>query len=212
MTWCENNGVAYIFGLPGNVALDRLIEPAADDIRVRRAVNQAEVLRGYAETRYAAKSWDKERRVVARIEASASHADGMRRGIDIRYVVTSLQASDAEYIYETDYCARAQAENLIKQDKALLACDRTRCRSPLANQMQLILHTGAYWLLLDLRAAIPSWNPLRYTEFATIPLRLLKIAGRIIETASRVRIALASCCPEAETFRLIAFGLQPSGP
>ena len=68
MTWCENNGVDYIFGLAGNVVLDQLVEPAADDIRVRRAVNQAEVLRGFAETRYAAKSWDKERRVVARMQ------------------------------------------------------------------------------------------------------------------------------------------------
>ena len=168
MTWCENYGIDYIFGLSGNVVLDRLVEAAADDIRVRRAVNQAEVLRGFAETRYAAKSWDKERRVVARIEASASHADDMlRRGIDIRYVVTSLQSSDAEHIYETIYCARGQAENLIKQHKAQLSSDRTSCRSPLANQMRLILHTGAYWLLLDLRAAIPSWNPLRHTEFAT---------------------------------------------
>ena len=91
MTWCENNGVDYIFGLSGNVVLDRLVEPVADDIRVRRAESQAEVLRGFAETRYAAKSWDQERRVVARIEASASHEDDMlRRGIDIRYVVTSL--------------------------------------------------------------------------------------------------------------------------
>ena len=55
--------------------------------------------------------------------------------------------------------------------------------------MRLILHTGAYWLLLDLRAAIPSWNPLRHTEFATIRLSLLKIASRIIEHASRIRIA-----------------------
>jgi hypothetical protein len=32
---------------------------------------------------------------LARIEASANHADDMlRRGIDIRYVVTSLQSSD----------------------------------------------------------------------------------------------------------------------
>ena len=77
MTWCENYGIDYIFGLSGNVVLDRLVEAAADDIRVRRAVNQAGVLRGFAETRYAAKSWDKERRVVARIEASASHADDM---------------------------------------------------------------------------------------------------------------------------------------
>ena len=136
----------------------------------------------------------------------------LRRGIDIRYVVTSLQGSDAKHIYETIYCARGQTENLIKQHKAQLSSDRTSCRSPLANQMRLILHTGAYWLLLDLRAAIPSWNSLRHTEFATVRLRLLKIASRIIERASRIRIALASCCPEAETFSLVALKLQPSGP
>ena len=91
---------------------------------------------------------------------------GQCRGIDIRYVVTSLQGSDAEHIYETTYCTRGQVENLIKQHKAQLSSDRTSCRSPLANQMRLILHTGAYWLLLDLCAAIPSWHPLRHTEFA----------------------------------------------
>ena len=47
-----------------------------------------------------------------------------------------------------------------------LASDRTSCRSPLANQLRLIQHSGAYWMLLDLRAAFPSWNPLRQTEFA----------------------------------------------
>ena len=62
MTWCETYGIDYIFGLSGNVVLDRLVEAAADDIRVRRAESQAEILRGFAETRYAAKSWDKERR------------------------------------------------------------------------------------------------------------------------------------------------------
>ena len=193
--------------------LDRLVEPVADDIRVRRAESQAEVLRGFAETRYAAKSWKQERRVVARIEASASHGDDMlRRGIDIRYIVTSVRGHDPEHLYETVYCARGQAENLIKQHKAQLASDRTSCRSPFANQMRLILHTGAYWLLLDVRDAIPKWHPLRHTEFATIRLRLLKIAARIIETASRIRIALASCCPDAETFSLVALALKPSGP
>src|SRR5256885_16427073 len=116
MAGCESNGIDYFFGPPGIVVLARLVEPAADDIRVRRAESQAEVLRGFAETRYAAKSWDKERRVVARVEASASHADDMlRRGIDIRYVVTSLTQGDAEHVYETGYCARGQAENLIRQ-------------------------------------------------------------------------------------------------
>jgi hypothetical protein len=79
MTWCENYGIDCIFGLSGNVVLDRLVEAAADDIRVRRAVNQAEVLRGFAETRYAAKSWGKERRVVARIEASSVGVWSSRR-------------------------------------------------------------------------------------------------------------------------------------
>ena len=213
MEWCEKNDIDYIFGLPGNVVLDRLVEPAADDVRVRRAETQAEVLRGFAETCYAAKTWDKQRRVVARIEASASHeGDMLRKGLDIRYVVTSLKEGDAQHIYETVYCARGQAENLIKQHKAQLASDRTSCRSPLANQMRLILHTGAYWLLLDVRDAIPSWNPLRNTEFATIRLRLLKIAARITEHASRIRVALASCCPEAVLFSLLALGLQRSGP
>ena len=35
--------------------------------------------------------------------------------------------------------------------------------------MRLILHTGAYWLLLDLRAAIPSWNPAAEEESETTP-------------------------------------------
>ena len=187
--------------------------PAADDIRVRRAEGQLAILRGFTETRYAAKSWARERRVVARIEASASHEDDMlRRGIDIRYVVTSLKNGDAEHIYETVYCARGQAENLIKQHKAQTASDRTSCRSPLANQLRLILHTAAYWLLLDVRDQVPSWHPLRHSEFTSIRLHLLKIAGRIVETASRIRVALASCCPEAELFSLLAFQLQKSGP
>jgi hypothetical protein len=51
---------------------------------------------------------------------------------------------------------------------------------------------------------------LRQSEFASIRLRLLKVAGRFVETASRIRVALASCCPEAELFSLVAFQLQTS--
>jgi len=47
-------------------------------------------------------------------------------------------------------------ENLIKLHKSQLASDRTSCRAPLANQMRLILHTAAYWLMLELRDAIPK--------------------------------------------------------
>lgn len=213
MTWCEDNGIDYIFGFAGNSVLDRLVDAEADDIRTRRAEEKLGVLRGYAETRYAAKSWARERRVVARIEAKESDEDDMlRRGIDIRYVVTSLTKGTAEHIYATVYCARGQAENLIKQHKAQLASDRTSCRAPLANQFRLILHTAAYWLLLDIRDQVPSPQPLRQSEFGSIRLHLLKIAGRVTETASRVRVALASCCPHADVFRHIALRLQPAEP
>ena len=105
------------------------------------------------------------------------------------------------------YCARGQAENLIKLHKTQLASDRTSCRSPLANQMRLLLHTAAYWLLLAIRAAIPKVHPLARAEFATIRLRLLKLAARISETTSRIRIAFAAACPEAALFRSLASAL-----
>src|SRR3954454_17069467 len=107
MEWCEASGVDYVFGLSGNDRLRALVEPAADDVRVRRAETGAAVLRGYSETRYGAKSWGAERRVAARIEATT-------QGLDIRYVVTSLTHGSAEWVYDGLYCARGQAENLIK--------------------------------------------------------------------------------------------------
>ena len=205
MAWCEANGVGYILGLAGNAVLRRLFDAAADDLCVRRAEAQEAKLRCYGETRYGAKSWACTRRVVARIEASP-------QGLDIRYVVTNLKTGNAEWLYDTLYCARGQAENLIKLHKSQLASDRTSCRSPLANQFRLILHTAAYWLMLCLRDAIPRPQPLASAEFTTLRMRLIKIAARITETATRVRIALATACPEAALFRGIANGFQIAGP
>ena len=205
MAWCEANGVDYILGLPGNAVLDRLVEPAADDVRVRRAEAQLPVVRDYAEASYGARSWRCQRRVAARIEATT-------KGLDIRYVVTNIAGGSAEWLYDTLYCARGQAENLIKLHKTQLAFDRTSCRSPLANQVRLVLHTGAYWLMLKLRDAIPKPQPLASAEFITVRMRLIKIAARIAETASRVRIAFATACPQATLFRSIALSFQPCGP
>jgi hypothetical protein len=205
MTWCEANGVDYIFGLGGNDAIDRKLEAAADDVRVRWAEGEHPVLRRYAETRHGAASWKCERRVAARIEASCN-------GLDIRYVVTNIRRGSAEWLYDTLYCERGQAENLIKLHKTQLASDRTSCHTPFANQVRLVLHTAAYWLLLTLRDAIPKPQVLARAEFKTLRLSLIKIAARVIETATRVRIAFAASCPEAELFVGIARRLQPADP
>jgi hypothetical protein len=201
MAWCEANGIDYIFGLAGAKPLKAKVEAAADAVRTRRALEDAEAVRTHAETTHRAKSWGKDRRVVARIEAT-------RLGLDIRFIVTSLAKGSPAWLYESLYCAHGQAENLIKLHKSQLASDRTSCRSPLANQVRLILHTAAYWLMLTVRSAIPKPHPLASAEFTTLRARLLKVAARIIETASRVRIAFTAHCPDATLFRGLAAALH----
>jgi hypothetical protein len=205
MAWCEDNGVDYIFGLAGSKPLSAKVETTADATRTQRAITGKPVVRDYAEIRHRAKSWNRERRAVARIEATPL-------GLDIRFIVTNLAYGSAEWLYDSLYCARGQAENLIKLHKTQLASDRTSCRSALANQVRLVLHTAAYWLLLTVRDAIPKIRDLAKAEFATLRLRLLKVAARVVETASRVRLAFAAACPEAELFRSMPTALWPSGP
>jgi hypothetical protein len=139
---------------------------------------------------------------VARIEAT-------RKGLDTRYVVTNITYGTAAWLCDSVYCARGRAENLIKRHKSQLASDRTSCRSSLANQMRLILHTAAYRLMLRVRDAIPCMQPLAGGEFSAIRLRVLKIAVRVKETASRIKLAFAANCPDAALFRGLIGALIP---
>jgi len=204
MAWCEDNGVEYIFGLPGNAVLSAQAAAVADDLKVRRAEAGAGKMRAFTSFAYGARSWNRERHVVARLEATT-------RGFDARYVVTSLKGAD-RHLYEDLYCIRGQAENLIKMHKVQLASDRTSCQSPVANQVRLVLHSCAYWLMLSLRDAIPAASPLAKAEFATLRLRLIKIGARVVEKAARIRIHFASACPDAALFRMLAGRLAAAGP
>ena len=229
MEWCEVNGVGYIFGLSGNDVLDRMVEPIADDVRVRRAAAQAGLdlmrdttppadaallqqaeaqaaaVRRHTEILYGAKSWKCERRVIARIEATP-------KGLDIRYIVTSLPGGSPECIYESIYCARGRMENMIKLYKTQLHSDRTSCCSPIANQVRLILHTAAYWILLTVREKIPLVQPLAVAEFKTLQMHLVKVGACITEKAKRVRIAFSSACTEVELFCGLINSFLPAGP
>jgi hypothetical protein len=146
-------------------------------------------------------------------ENGAPSPASRRRGSasTFRFVVTNLAHGSAEWLYGNVYCARGQAENLIKLHKSQLASDCTSSWSPIANQVRLVLHTRAYWLMLAVRDAIPTTRDLAKAEFAALRLRLLKIAARVIETASRVRLAFAAAYPEAELFRGLPEALAPPG-
>ena len=73
----------------------------------------------FAEFYYAAKSWTKQRRVIARIEH-------MEKGANPHYTVTNLAGSNigsptlegiGRHLYETLYCARADMENRINEQQ-----------------------------------------------------------------------------------------------
>jgi hypothetical protein len=157
MEWAENNDADYIFGFAGNAALDALVAETADNLRFHHAMSSKAKLRTFASFTYQASSWNRSRKVVARLECSlqpVAGETGMRQEVDIRYVVTSLEGT-AQHLYENVYCQRGQMENLIKLHKAQLASDRMSCHSATANQVRLVLHTAAFWLMHGVRAAIP---------------------------------------------------------
>jgi len=170
--------------------------PSQPARRGRRLAGEGEKARRYGDFRYAAKSWTVERRVIARVEASP-------QGADSRFIVTNLPGLP-KALYEKVYCARGQAENLIKAHKLHLASDRTSCRKATANQFRLLIHTAAYWLLLSLRGLAPRTSFWRDAQFDTIRLCLIKVAARVTEMVTRIKVALPSAFPYQAGFTHLA--------
>ena len=154
---------------------------------MRRVEGKAAKVRRFGEFAYAAKTWSTERRVIARVEASD-------RGTDSRFVVTNL-AGTPRWLYEAVYCARGRAENLVKAHKVHLASDRTSCTKATANQFRPVLHTAAYWLLHTPRNLAPTRSFWRTAQFDTLRLALIKVAARVTELATRIKVALPSSYP-----------------
>jgi hypothetical protein len=196
MTLCERKRVGYVFGLAGNAVLLRQVGHLAEDAALGRVAGEADKVRRYGEFRYAATSWKVERRVIARVEAGP-------QGTDSRFIVTNL-AGLPKALYEKVYCARGQAENLIKAHKLHLASDRTSCTRATANQFRLLIHTAAYWLLLSLRGLAPRNSFWRDAQFDTIRLCLIKVAGRVTELVTRIKIALPTAYPYQIGFATLA--------
>ena len=204
MELLEEQGCGYILGLPTNARLKTIGEPWCEDVATRRALSGKDKVRRFFQTGYQAKSWSRARRVVARVEATS-------RGADIRFIVTNLPGR-AKLLYEKVYCARGRMENMIKDHKLYTKSDRTSCHRWEANQFRLFLHTGAYWLLHQLRQAAPRRSRWRGATFETLRRSFLKIAVRIEELKSRIKIALPSAYPYQIDFRLIAGRITALGP
>jgi hypothetical protein len=147
-------------------------------------------------------------RPVLRIGPGAARRDHARHRRHARH----RARRPAAHLYEKVYCARGQAENLIKLHKAQLASDRTSCHSATANQVRLVLHTAAYWIMHALRSRLPATSPLARAEFATLRQRLIKIGARVIEHAARIRVHLPTSCPERSVFADLAAAFMSAAP
>ena len=204
MDLLEDQGHGYILGLPGNARLSEIGQPWCEDAALRRVQSGKDKVRRFFQTGYQAKSWSRERKVVARVEATA-------RGTDVRFVVTNLPGR-AKLLYERVYCARGRMENMIKEHKLYTKSDRTSCHRWEANQFRLFLHTAAYWLLHQLRRTAPRRSPWRTATFETLRRAFLKIAVRIEELNTRIKIALPSAYPYRNALIAMAASIAAQGP
>lgn len=204
MDFLEAQGCGYLFGLSANARLSRIGQPWCEDVALRRLDQGKDKLRRFFQTGYQAKSWSRKRKVIARVEATS-------RGADIRFVVTNLRGR-AKVLYEKLYCARGQMENMIKDLKLYTKSDRTSCHRWQANQFRLFLHTGAYWLLHQLRQAAPRRSLWRRATFETLRQAFLKIAVRVEELRSRIKIALPSAYPYRQVLISMAARISAQGP
>lgn len=195
LDWCRANGVDYVLGVAPNATLRRHTETLEASAKARfEAAPRDGKVRRFKEFFDAAASWSRVERVVARVEAG-------EEGPDTRYIVTNLARRNARSLYEDVYCRRGQAENHIKSFKTHLAADRTSCTRASANQLRLFLHAGAYWLMWGLRESMPKRSMWRAAQFDTLRLRLVKIAARVVEMKTMIRVHLPTACPGQEVLR-----------
>jgi hypothetical protein len=197
LDWCRANGLDYILGVAPTTTLRRHIEGLEASTKARfEAAPQEDKLRRFKEFFDGAASWSRVERIIARVEVGAE-------GPDTRFIVTNLKTRNPRVLYEDVYCRRGQAENHIKSWKTHLAADRTSCTMATANQFRLFLHAGAYWIMWGLRASMPRHSTWRVAQFDTLRLRLVKVAARIVEMKTMIRVHLPASCPAQDILRLV---------
>ncbi len=193
MSWCETNGVDYVFGIAKNKRLKASIAAELAAVETLHA-QTGRAARVFKDFRYRTlKSWSRERRVVGK-------AEHLAQGPNPRFVVTSLapEEMDARALYEDLYCARGDMENRIKEQQLALFADRTSTATMRANQLRLYFSSIAYVLLQTLRRIGLAGTELAKAQCDTIRLKLLKIGAQIRITVRKVWISLSQSYPYAD--------------
>jgi hypothetical protein len=195
--WCEAEGIVYTLGLATNQRLAALARSLLDDAQRQRAQSGQKV-RLVGETRYAANTWMRERRVVYKVEA-------LDQGPNVRFVVTT-RVDTPLTLYDW-YVQRCTPERWIDDLKHACFADRLSCHRFWANQFRLLLHAAAYWLLDTLRRWLRQ-SGVAAVRLDTLRIRLVKIGGWVRWHADGFRLHLASSHPGEPLWCLLRARLQ----
>ena len=195
MRWCEKHGVFYCLGMCRNQVLERHAEPLMTRAE-EEFEKSGEKVRLFGETSYAAKTWDKHRRVIIKSER-------LTQGLNTRFVVSNLEGEPQE-LYDKVYAMRGDMENRIKEQQLMLFADRTSCHDFQANQFRLLLSTFAYVLMDRLRSDYLKGTQLEKAQCETIRLKLFKVAARVRVTVRRVWFHLSTSYPYQALFQTLS--------
>jgi len=115
--WCERQAVGHVIGAARNARLHRIAADWEQEMAEQLPGTQTEQRR-IREFRYAVDSWERERRLVTRLECGS-------QGANPRFIVTNL-TQPAAALYDGLYCRRGEAENRTKETQLDLFGTRAR--------------------------------------------------------------------------------------
>ena len=184
----QQNDCYSVTGLTRNALLLKHVESLIEHVK-----QQPAGFKRYHSFLYKAESWNKSRRVVAKVEMTDIGK------LNVRFISSDMFNAKAKELYEGVYCARGNDELYIKDHKTYTKSDRTSCHRFLANQFRLFLHSAAYVLLHSFRSNMLKRTSMATATFDTIRLKLLKTGARIIERKTKISVHL----PTAYSYKWI---------
>jgi hypothetical protein len=194
----ERQQVEYVVAMASNRRLEKRARRLMGKARMQsKATGQTAHL--YGETRYAARSWKRKRRVI--IKAEVVRHPGRDPKNNPRFVVTNL-AGTPEDVYQF-YCRRGDVENRLKELHHGLELDRTSCHLFLPNQFRVLLTLAAYVLFQDLRRRAAG-TACADAQVTTLRERVLKLAVWVERSARRIVLHLPMAFPWLPTWRRLA--------
>jgi len=195
--------VEYVLGLAGNRRLDKRVRRCSAG-RAWQARTTEATATLYGETRYAARRWERKRRIIMKAEVLCY--PGRSRKDNPRFLVTNLPHRPVT-VYTRLYCGRGDMENRLKELQQGVAMDRTSCSRFAANQLRLLFSIAAY-VLFQVLQSVARTTAVGPAQVWTLRERLLKIAVWVERSVRRIVLHLPQSFPWRDAWQHLARALS----